>query len=197
MDNFFFKEDPDSKWALIFHHNSKYGYFNEKEVYLSTNPHKFSVLSRLDDSFKIDQKFEFLLLYPEIPGHAHWVQDINPLKAQPNEENGYLSISFTWNDSSTQEFHGLSLSNSTHTFLDGSPFLPTWYYSIGSYHQSSENKDAIPGPSWKYNGTIQYIVNLYIKIQNWRQMIKLYSFPTVVYKKRYFCYVFVYVFIIF
>ena len=170
--------DESDIWALIFHHESKYGYFSSKnQALLSFNIRKFSVLSRVDDSFKIDDYFEYLLIYPEISGYSHWRQTINPIFANPKEDNGYQNISFTWENA--QKFQGLSISSDKSTLLDGSPFEDTWYYSIGSVMKSSEFAYAIPGPQWKYNNsTLQYNVSLYIKIRDYSFMKKLYNFPT-------------------
>ena len=45
----------NNTWLLIFHHYSKNGYFNShKEALYSIKKDKFSILEKIDDSFKID-----------------------------------------------------------------------------------------------------------------------------------------------
>ena len=55
-------------WVLIFHHNSSNKDFfrNKNEALFSTKKNKFSLLGRLNDDFKIDGKYEFIIEYTQI-----------------------------------------------------------------------------------------------------------------------------------
>ena len=150
----FIVSDEKAIWALIFHHESKYGYFlNERQALLSYDIRKFSVLSKVDDSFKIDGYFEYLLIYPDIDGYSQWKQSVNPIDAKPEQPNGYQNISFSWSDGNS--FNGLSRSSEKTTLLDGSPFQNTWFYAIGCYGHEGGTYMGIPGPNWTYNDVNQ------------------------------------------
>ena len=167
--------EDGSFWALIFHHNSTHGYFTKNNVLNHYSTHLFSVLSKIDDSFKVDGNFEFLLKYPELSDYAQWTQTENPIYAQPNTSNGYKPKHYDWNYEFT--LSGLSLSSSTHcSLLDGSPFLDSWFFGIGAYGNCLvEGGDgAIPGPGWTFNGKYLHVVNLYIKVFDSKLIRKLY-----------------------
>ena len=149
-------------WLLVFHHNTLHGMFKSKtHAKYSLDPNKFSLLKRIDDSFKIDGKFEFLLKYPNLTGYNHWTQTVNPIKAQPNTENGYVPIEIKWDNNF---WHGLSLSNHVTSYLDGSPNADTWFYSIGTNEYNTN--EFIPGSDWVVDGKYLKEVNLWIKVTN-------------------------------
>ena len=175
MCDLFVKNDS---WALIFHHDARKGFFaNKKQALFSKNDDLFSVLNKVDDTFKIDDKFEFVLEYPEIEGYSQWTQTINPLNSKANETNGYQKIHFSWNQ--FESFDGLGLSFTPQSnLLDGSRFMITRFYAIGLYYQIGNTsvipEDAIPGPFWRNEDVILHVVNLYIKIKDKSYLHKLY-----------------------
>ena len=134
------------------------------------------MLSRIDDSFKIQQFFEFVLVYPELQDYLQWNQTVNPIHAQPNTDNGYQRIRNPFTDG--YSFSGLSLSNSSATLIDGSPFEASWFYGIGLYGIGLHAEKTIPGPNWVYNGKSLSEVRLYIKIIDTSLLGKLYSYCT-------------------
>lgn len=159
-----------SEWILIFHHDSTFGMFSRySEARYSMNKNKFSVIGRIDDSFKINEKFEFMLKYPNISGQNHWTQTVNPIHAQPN-----VLVNDTW---FSNNWHGLSLSNDKEsTFIDGSPFnSDTCYYAIGCMYKSLY----IPGPEWSLEGKQFTQVDLYIKVNDMTLVSKLFNRCTV------------------
>ena len=129
-----FKVFRDKKWLLVFrqkYESAEDLFKNESEVLFSNAEKKFSILGNIDKSFRIRNKYEFLLEYPGNDGFNHWTQTKNPVFAEPEKENGYKPIATSWTGCS---WHGLSRSSETNrTFIDGSPFHGNWFYSIGAY----------------------------------------------------------------
>ena len=121
----------NNSWSLVFHHEYDAGLFRSKrDALFSTKKGRFSVLGKINENFKVNGKFEFLLEYPPFSGYNQWYQTINPIHAKPNEENGYEEISCTWK---VNEWHGLSLSNNTFCLIDGSPFGDTFFTRLDSF----------------------------------------------------------------
>ena len=159
------------KWLLLFQHNiSKVKtYFSNYTEFLSINTYeKYSILNSLDDSYKISNKFEFLLEYPDLGGFNIWTQTHNPLKSLPEESNGYSPILISY---SLYGWRGLSISSSNNsTFLDGSPNEDGWYYSIGQ--KVTWVNQTIPGPYdvskspyvEEFDKYAVYIVKLWVKV---------------------------------
>ena len=127
-----YKEASNRRWILVFYHNfssDKDLFKNKTEALLTNQENKFSILGKIKPSFRINGRYEFLLEYPGIEGYFnHWSQTKNPVNAKPNEENGYKPINVSWEGLS---WHGLSLSSSEGTLIDGSPYSGGWFYSIG------------------------------------------------------------------
>ena len=153
----------DKKWLLIFHHVylSEDDLWTEEEVLKSSTKNKYSILGELDDSFRFQGRFEFLLEYTGIEGYNIWSQTKNPVKAKPNVENGFKEIKCSWKNNS---FHGLAQSSSPAAFIDGSPFNDnSYFYAIGLFKNWC---NAIPGP---YSCTTKITSNevfLYVRINS-------------------------------
>ena len=128
-----YKEVSNRKWMLVFYHKfvkNEDLFKNKTEALFSNTENKYSILSKINPSFRINGRYEFLLEYPRFQGYFnHWSQRINPINAQPNEDNGYKPINISWTN---QSWHGLALSSTSNTLIDGSPYNETWFYSIGS-----------------------------------------------------------------
>ena len=160
----FFQIKNNKNWLKIFYHNSSNGiYFNNLNETLNCNTEfKYSILYKINSSFKINGKFEFLLEYPELfPNYNHWTQVKNPLETfeiiDGNNDLGYEPIHIDWD---AQYWGGLITSSRTsNTLLDGSVGNIKWHYSIGAI-----NKDYYP----KFPGPGIYIheVILWIRIPN-------------------------------
>ena len=167
-------------WTLIFHHNVSGGFFKtHKEALFSFKPDKYSILGYIDDSFKINDKFEFVLIYPENPGYNHWTQKINPIHAQPNENNGYEEINCSWKSNS---WKGLSISSySPSTFLDGSPFVSSCFYAIGQIHNEPKYPNSLAGPEWTFNrgGQTYHRVDLYMRVDDVTLLHKIHQLSTI------------------
>jgi len=147
-----------SYWELLFYHNSSTGqlFSTNEEALLCDSTYKYSILSKLDDSFKINGKFEFLLEYPSVPGCNRWLQSINPLnnlEGFSQKAEGYEAINISW---SGMFWGGLFLSKDPQTLLDGS-YQEYWWYSIGA--KNSYLSPKFPGP----DGTPVHVVFLWIR----------------------------------
>lgn len=155
----FTKYDYGVNWLLLFYHNSTGGvYFNsESEVLLTNSNQKYSILNILDEEYRIDYYFEFLLEYPGIQGYNRWKQGVNPLLATDSStiDLEYVPVNLSW---TTRSFGGIAKSNKVqNTYIEGSIRSDIWFYSIGAYYgntyidQYCPQKDCIPGPDLTYN----------------------------------------------
>ena len=172
-----------SEWILIFHHNSKSGYFkNLNEALYSKKQDRFSVLGNIDDRYLISGYFEFRIVYPEIEDYLEFKQNKNPLKLHHTDEFECQKIHFEWED--PQDFECLTLHNGTKTLLEGQKSLITWFYAIGQFFQEGNHILKILGPQWKYNGIELTEVNLFIKVIDKTLIPHLFSFCTLIQKQR-------------
>ena len=172
----------DYPWFLIFHHNVKYGelFKNKREALNYRGTHKFSLLSRINDRFKIDdQYFEFKITYPEYDDCVIFTQKTNPIHVDEIEE-GTVEVKKESNMNNHYNFTGLALGNNSFTLLDTNGKKDLWFYAIGQVNFVSAYNASIPGPNWYCNETnnLIYEVNLYIKIKDWSLLDYLYSFNT-------------------
>ena len=59
------KSKYGATWELIFFHNSSnYEYFETEEAYFCNETNKFSIIGLIDDSFRYNGYYEYLLEYP-------------------------------------------------------------------------------------------------------------------------------------
>ena len=169
----------NGSWFLVFFHDSNFGNFKtNKEASFSLNKNKYSVLKRIDETFKINGVFEFLLMYPNATGQNHWTQTVSPAYAQPNEENGYKEINVSW---TVNGFHGLSLSNASKAYIDGSPFEATCYYAIGSKYTEFTY---LPADTWGEDRKRFYQVFLWLRVNEPLLIRKLFNMCTFGNRKR-------------
>ena len=168
------KNEFGAHWFLIFHHNvTKGGYFLKKEeAQYSRNPNRFSLLAKINDLFKINDNFEFLLLYPNLEGYLHWTQKTNPMETKSTTPDTYKIVKNSWS-SSSEHFEGLGVSSGA-TLLKGTPNSENWFYAVGQYREEASYPGKIPGPLWKFQDNYFYEVNLYIKIVDLKLVQYLY-----------------------
>ena len=153
------REHLNALWILVFRHNVTFGYFSKNDVLKCNKPGKYSILGRIDD-FEIDNKYEFLLEYPELNGlYNRWTQTSNPAKS--TEVEGYNEISASFKDNN---WIGLTLSTSTdRCFIDGAN--GSWFFAIGQYNKWEYGEIAGPYPSNKPNTNyLFYEVSLWERI---------------------------------
>lgn len=169
-----------AEWLEVFYHNTNNNtvWFTDEQEALHTNSqYKFSILDQLENFRGTDNKFEFLLEYPQdLPGqYNRWKQTDNPALVQelsnstPSPANGYEAIHVDWTPNG---WGGLlksqkgSTSSPIRTFIDGSTNYGNWFYAIGCYNnKASDWENAMPGPN-NTPSTGMKEVNLYVRIDN-------------------------------
>ena len=133
---FFYTQKHNKTWLLLnyINLNAEYKAWTDfGEAQLSFLPHRYSVLSYLSDSYKINSEFEFLLEYPE-HGYNNWYQTSNPMEENETDlggsrkAEGYRDgdIQFT-----VQFWGGLVRSYNSPALLDGSTYHLNYHYAIG------------------------------------------------------------------
>ena len=156
-------------WYLIYEHimESSDDYFDKNsdplEVLSCNKKHKYSVIGFVESHlslFRNNGRYEFKLEYPEINKINHWTQTVFPTRAASSTENGYKEI-----DCPLQKkgWHGLSLSNRSETYIDGSPFINTWFCPIGQYGQYFNGGDCLPNPEIENSQECLSTTRLWIK----------------------------------
>ena len=152
--------------------NSSSDFFNENDDFeLINERNKFSILKHIDDRFKYNDYFEFLLEYPSLEGFNNWKQKIFPTKAEDPNSIGYLkeNDSCTWEG---KEWGGLfKSSNFNASYLEGSVNTSLYWYTIGS-KKSYMVENFFPGPC--------FLESEGIKVQN--VLLHIYIPPNI-YKK--------------
>ena len=160
----YFKYDKNALWQLLFYHNLTEGpFFSSKEEALHIENRtygKYSILNLLNTQYKDNDKYEFLLEYPEMNKSNHWRQSKNPLHEREYNMNdtkknatGYEEIDI---QAPTVTWGGLVRSTSNNTLLDGSTYHSYWSFAIGALKGQEEGH--IPGPNLTMN-----IVYLWVK----------------------------------
>lgn len=138
-------------WIKVFHHFTQYGYFSSiNDAISSDEPGRFSRLSSITDTMKIDDGFEFRLEYPQNGFVYHWKQTVNPLKINEGKLNSknYSQIL----QPPTSEWRGyLAISDSECTVLDGMSADNQWWFSIGTIKCTTDPyfnnyPGTLPGP---------------------------------------------------
>ena len=142
-------------WKLIFYHNvvNKEKFQKGEELFYHNSDYtKYSILGVLNDRYKINDYFEFVLRYEyEALDTAilHWRQRVNPIKTNPGDtELGYEPINVS---EYTIPFGGLAKSSqmentsltSPRTYIDGTPgehSFSNWWYSVCSYELLNNNR---------------------------------------------------------
>ena len=129
------------------------GFDNIDEAKSCNQPHKYSIISEIDDSFKLrNKKFEFLLEYPELNLYNIWFQENSPLNEEEygqKEVRGYKPVHI---GAYNPRWGGLARSDeiaSKYCLINGVPSvlnLTNWLYGIG----------VITGAGWSTNGVLTH-----------------------------------------
>ena len=146
------------KFVRVFYHNIVKNQQNlfksDKEANFSRLPTRFSALKYIDESFRISNKYEFLIYYEELNTFIHWEQTRSIHLNSTN--TGYNNLHVP---DELIDFIGLGLTASSKSYLDGNPQdASRWWYCIGAkdLHKNSKNITAIPGPRYPTD----YVVNI-------------------------------------
>ena len=142
LNGYKFKEFNNSFFVLIFRQEYPSGglFANDEECNKSLKSKRFSVIGSVDERFKVNEKYHFLLEYPELSAYLEWEQALPITTNSSNLEANVYNKTF-------KRFQGLSISfDSTRTCFDGSPGKNTnsWWYSVGMINPY--NGRTIPGP---------------------------------------------------
>ena len=145
----YYKKFGSFRWMLLFHHNTQTeSVFTPQEALDSSKDDKYSILGKITDKMKIENKFEFLLEYPSLSLINHWRQSNNPCNEVENpnldgakKAEGYEGIIISMK---TRYWGGLVSSSYQKSLLDGSANHENCYYAIATYWTSSVN--TYPGP---------------------------------------------------
>lgn len=175
-----------AEWLEVFYHNNKSGtilFANEQEALHTNSQYKFSILDQLENFRGTDNKFEFLLEYPDdFPNeYNRWKQTDNPVTVSeviggdPYKAVGYEAVHIDWDsnriDSSVcNTFSGLlrSSRSSTYTLIDGSIGHGNWHTAIGA--MSSWN-GGVPSPMIQ---SALGRIKLYVRIDNLENKNKIF-----------------------
>ena len=161
-------------WHLVLHHDSYDGYFRTITKAKKSNERGlFSALGNIDDRYKINGRFYFRIVYPQINGYIQFSQKINPMQATMNDD---VNCSIEHQPYS-RTFQCLVQSNLDFTFLEGEKDdVNFWCYAIGMLKSTNDEfAGLIPGPQWIVDGTKIHVVDLYIKISDEMLIRQLYS----------------------
>ena len=154
------KKFDGANWIRIFHHNSKNGTINWSsrsqvldDIY--DTAYKKSLLNQIN-LFKTNNKYEFLLEYPDIDSKKYnrWVQSNDITKSSELDVKDYskIHVDFTSDD---HPFNGLKYSNGNYTVINGDDDN---YYAIGYL-----KNNPIPG----YGNDITGRIDLWIRIDEY------------------------------
>ena len=155
----------NKEFVRIFLHDCSHNDFfkNKEEALFSQEKYKQSVLQYVTNDFIVDNdKYEFILQYPEYDINIHWTQETSITEKTLDTKSKILGDS-----DPAPSFGGIAVSyDSKKTFLDGivTSNTPDWWYSIGAYGPHYQNQ--IPGPYIGATPTNVYKVALYIRMDN-------------------------------
>ena len=158
FDKGFIKQYNGSLWLKIFYHYNPEGrnpFINEYEAqYCINNENKFSILLDLDEKFKINGHYEFMIEYPQLNTYNRWQQSNNPI----NEDectNAFgcstTAIGFKRIETKAESSSWGGLVKTKHnsnyksppSLLNGTPGRSDWFFAIGQYKNTP----------WLYNST--------------------------------------------
>ena len=141
-------------WLKVFAHkynNTNDCFSNESEARHNIEENKFSILDEINESMRINGKYEFIIEYPN--EYFHWRQSSNPLEEteiiNKNAAEGFVSLH---NGTEMSKWGGLvkssiNISGVISSFLEGNPGNDWWMFSIGMYCniRGWDTKKGIPG----------------------------------------------------
>ena len=159
LSGYRFKRYNESNFVLIFEQKYPIGglFQDERECNKSHKKNKYSIIGSINDNFKINEYFHFLLEYPELDSYLEFEQKTYITS------NAYNVNAKNYNSSFIQ-FNGLAKSgDANYSCIDGSPGVGTgsWWYSIGT--KIPHSNAHIPSPIFKNIGVDVNHVLLWIK----------------------------------
>ena len=99
LTGYYYKVEHEAMWKLVFYHNltqSNFTFFKISETsnYNRMDIGMYSILYSINSKYLVNDKYEFLLEYPELNRYNHWRQLNNPINEMESEQNasGYDPI---------------------------------------------------------------------------------------------------------
>lgn len=162
-----------AEWAKVFDHNSQSGtvVFSSVAEALNTQvENKYSRLYLLDYFKNINNKYEFLLEYPDnaVGQYNRWIQNNNPCNeyiiptSSGSPAAGYTAVHVDWTGNL---WGGLTRQNESTTeitekcYLSGTTGHVNWWYAIAP---KNSYQNGVPGPNKVIAGRTQ----IWVRIDN-------------------------------
>lgn len=168
----------------VVHHDVSAGYFTlDTAKYNPDNPKLYSILSKIDDSYKIDDYFTFLVYWDDPKAYNIWKQKLNPIDDEDNPSHnatGFQPIKSLAVSSSLDHcpWGGLTKSSTKETLLDGCIGDIWWVYSVGM---------TIDGWNWR-NGLIPGSLSASKQVTLWVRVRSNINLEPATCAINYFCY---------
>ena len=91
--NFEFGSLTGNLWIKVFYHSYENGelFSGPEEAKYTKSNDKYSILANITENFKVDNKYEFIIYYPENNVYFRWFQDNNPINE--NEKSNVMTAS--------------------------------------------------------------------------------------------------------
>ena len=139
-----FKRYNESNFVLIFSQKYPSGglFHSEEECNKSIKKNKYSVIGLIDDKYKLNEYFHFLLEYPELHSKLEFKQH-HPITSSSN------NVQSIYYNNTYKNFAGLAKSaDKDNSCFDGSlgAEKSNWFYSIGM--KTKYEGYQIPGPEF-------------------------------------------------
>ena len=131
-----------AQWLKVFYHRPGENgvYFKTEEEFMNINEkQRYSIYGELNENFKINGKYEFLIYYPELSKYNWWRQSKLPYddieKSDSKTAEGYEDVSISmpgsdWGGLVRQTISHPDCSNQC-SFIEGSVGVSQYYFAIG------------------------------------------------------------------
>ena len=137
----------------VFYHNYYNGenFVDQDEALYSIKDNKYSIFKEVQAQHRINNKFEFILYYPQLkPQYNHWRQTNSPhiegdVKGK-TKAVGYEPVKIDWEYYSWGGLCRNTFSNTN--FIDGTLGGAGWFYALGKFDvETGWDKTTFPGPN--------------------------------------------------
>ena len=138
----------NAQFLKIFFHNfsNSKTFTGEEDVMHCNEKDKYSIFNELNSNYKINNKYEFLLIYPFKGLHNWWRQSKLPFdnpEVSGQKAEGYEDVDIMMTDKNWCGLVKTTLDeinvHKTLTYIDGSAGIWWWHYSIGTYNKLISN----------------------------------------------------------
>ena len=140
IGNYEVKFFKNAFWLKLFFHNMtdiSNGFSSNEEALHCNSEGKYSILSELNESYKIQGRYEFLLEYPEIGDYNRWLQTNRPFDEVEKGDRyveGYIPKHIGYSGKGWGGLLKTNINASSFTLINGSPESlggSNWFYAIG------------------------------------------------------------------